>query len=116
MLISVAIANVAISILCVYGVWRVCQIRRALVRATVTLDRAERLTHSVLHDAPEAIASKQMGIAQLRQLLRQIDPALRQGKQLLMLVGLLQGMMAFGKPERPPRRRSVLQRVLPKFR
>jgi hypothetical protein len=116
MLVSVAIANVAISILCFYGVWRVCQLRRALVRATVVLDRAERTTHTVLLNAPEAIASKQMSVAQIRHLLRQIDPALNLGKQLLMLVGLLQGVMSLGKPPRHPKRNPIIQRVLPKFR
>lgn len=90
MLTVVLILNLLIAGLCWYVVWRVCQLRRALARATAALAVAERNTYRVLHSAPDAILQGQSKTYQLRGQYQQVLVQLQSVKQILTLLGLVQ--------------------------
>jgi hypothetical protein len=88
MLTGVLILNLLLAGLCWYGVWRIWQLRQALVRATSALTLAERSTHHVLHHAPDAILQGQSKAYELRGQYQQVLLQLQTVKQILTLLGL----------------------------
>lgn len=88
MLTVVLILNLLIAGLCWYGVWRICQLRQALARATAALTLAERSTYNVLHNAPSVILQGQLKTYQLQSQYQQVLRQLQSVKQILTLLGL----------------------------
>jgi len=88
MVIVVLILNGLIALLCLYAAWQICRWRSILARAADALTAAERSTHRVLHHAPQAIATGQIGTSQLRQQYRVLSLQLQQVQQILSLLGL----------------------------
>ncbi len=88
MLTVVITVNVLIAGFCFFVAWKVWQLRRVLVKVTTALDRAERSTHRVLYGAPDAIRRGELGIHQLRQRYRQLEPQLAQAQQALSILSL----------------------------
>lgn len=88
MVTVVLIFNVLIALLCLYVAWRVWQLRRALANIANALTVAERSTHNVLANAPNAIGQRQQGIYHLRRQYQQIEVYLQQVQKILSLLGL----------------------------
>ncbi|OUC12190.1 MAG: hypothetical protein B0A82_23835 [Alkalinema sp. CACIAM 70d] len=88
MLTVILIINGLLASFCFYIAWRVWQFRQVLTQATAALDTAERATHQVLQDAPEAIMQGQISTRQLRQRYRQLEVNLRQAEKALSIVRL----------------------------
>lgn len=88
MLTVVLILNLLIAGLCWYVVWRVWQLRHALSRVTNALIVAERSTHRVLYQAPEAILRGQSNTYQLRYQYQQVLLQIQKVRQILTLLGL----------------------------
>jgi hypothetical protein len=84
----VLILNGLIALLCLYVAWQLCRLRSVLANAADALTIAERTTHRVLYNAPEAIGSGQLGSFQLRQRYRLLSLQLQQVQQVLSLLGL----------------------------
>lgn len=88
MLIAILIANAIIALLCMTIAWRVWTLRLLFRQVADTLTLVERSTHAVLYNAPDAIYQGQIGVYQLREQYRHLEPQLRQAQQLLMLLSL----------------------------
>jgi hypothetical protein len=88
MLIAVIVLNLALALYGFYLTWQMWGLRRAFSRAADALVNAERQTHNVLYGAPTAIERRQVGVQQLRQTYRQLEPKVRQAQQVLALVGM----------------------------
>lgn len=88
MVMVVLVLNGLLALLCLYVAWQVCRWRSMLSRVADTLTVAERVTHRVLRSAPQAIATGQLGTAQLRQHYRLLTLQLQQVQQILTLLGL----------------------------
>jgi hypothetical protein len=84
----VLIFNVLLALLCLYVVWQVCRLRAALTNIADTLIVAEHITHQVLHNAPQCIATRQIGAYQLRQDYRLLTLQMQKVQQVLTLLGL----------------------------
>lgn len=98
MVTVVLILNGLIALLCLYGAWQVCRWRSILATAADALIAAERATHRVLHTAPQAIATGQIGSSQLRQQYQLLSLQLQQVQQILSLLGL--GQLAWRQYKR----------------
>ncbi|MBD1912630.1 MULTISPECIES: hypothetical protein [unclassified Leptolyngbya] len=88
MLTIVVLANIVLSLLCLYAAWRIWRFSQVLSHAANVLSNAEQNTHQVLYGAPEAIFQGQLGVAQLRQRYQQLIPQLQQVRQALTVVNL----------------------------
>lgn len=88
MVTTVLILNGLIALLCLYAAWQVCRLRSTLSAIADSLTAAERATHRVLHGAPQAITTGQLGTAQLRQHYRLLTLQLQQVQQVLALLGM----------------------------
>lgn len=95
MLTVVLIINAIVALLCMVVTWRVWRLRQAFRQAADALIAAEKTTHAVLYGAPDAIYRGQIGVRQLREQYQQLEPQLRQARQLLMLLSL--GQMVWPK-------------------
>jgi len=105
MLILVVVINILIAGFCFVVAWHVWKLRRVLVKVTNALDTAEQSTHQVLYGAPEAIQRGEIGIYQLRQKYRQLEPQLRRAQQALTLLSF--GQIVWQQRLRLSRRRST---------
>jgi hypothetical protein len=88
MLTVVLIINVMMALFCMIIAWRVWILRRVFRQAADALITAEKSTHAVLYRAPESIYNGQMSVHQLREQYQQLEPQLRQARQLLTLLSL----------------------------
>ncbi|MDJ0702412.1 MAG: hypothetical protein QNJ46_03950 [Leptolyngbyaceae cyanobacterium MO_188.B28] len=82
--------NIAIALFCLFIVWRVWRLKRMLAKVSDTLLAWERSTYRTLYQAPDHILNTQGGIAHLRKQHIQLRFRLRQVRQVLALVFLLQ--------------------------
>lgn len=98
MLTIVVLANFVLSLLCLYGAWRIWKFSRALSHAANVLASAEQNTYQVLYGAPEAIFAGQLGVAQLRHRYQQLMPQIQQVRQALALVSLGLSLWRGGLP------------------
>lgn len=88
MLTAILIANAIIALLCMLVTWRLWSLRLVFRQVADTLISVEKSTHAVLYNAPDAIYQGQIGVHQLREQYQQLEPKLRQARQLLMLLSL----------------------------
>lgn len=88
MVTTVLILNGLIALVCLYAAWQVCRLRSTLAAIADALTTAERVTHRVLHGAPQAITTGQLGTAQMRQQYRLLTLQLQQVQQVLTLLGM----------------------------
>lgn len=88
MLTFVLMLNLSIAVLCWYGVWRILQLRRALVGVTKALTAAERSVDQVLQTAPESWLQGQVKLYQLQHHYELALLRLQQVRQILTLLGL----------------------------
>lgn len=88
MVLVVVIFNLLIALVCLYAAWQMWRLRRFLAQVADTLTAAERRTHAVLHGAPNAIVTGQMGIYQLRRSYQQLQPQIQQLQQITGLLSL----------------------------
>ena len=93
MVTVVIVINVLIALFGFYTAWQVWRLRQALSQATDALIVAERNTHQVLHQAPEAILRKQLSAQELRRTYQQLEPKFRQARQALALISLSQTVL-----------------------
>lgn len=89
MLAIVIIFNVLISLLCLYVAWQVWNLRQALANAAEIVTAAERSVNDVLHQAPNAIGTAQLGADRLRKSYQRLELQIKQIRQILMLLGLV---------------------------
>ncbi|NEO32279.1 MAG: hypothetical protein F6K36_17960 [Symploca sp. SIO3C6] len=89
MLVIVLIFNVLISLLCLYVAWQVWNLRQALANAAEIMTAAERSVYNVLHNAPDAIEKGQLGADRLRHSYQRLELQIKQIRQVLMLLGLV---------------------------
>jgi hypothetical protein len=107
MVTIVVILNLAIALCCFYVVRWVGRWRRRFARAANALEAAERHTHRVLRNAPEAIRQGQLGTYQLRQEFQALELKLLRARQVLSLLGMgwflwqQQGRSRQRSPRRP---------------
>ncbi|MGQ4649967.1 hypothetical protein [Lyngbya aestuarii] len=92
MLTVVIVINLLISLLCLSVAWRVWKLRRQLATVADILRAAERSTQRVLHQAPNFVHQRQSGIHGLRERSQQLELQLQKIKQVLILLGLAQGV------------------------
>lgn len=92
MLAIVIIFNVLISLLCLYVAWQVWNLRQALANAAEIVTAAERSVNDVLHNAPNAIGTAQLGADRLRKSYQRLELQIKQIRQILMLLGLVNGI------------------------
>ncbi len=104
MVITVCVINVVLAAIAFYAAWQIWQLRQTLSNVADVLLDAERSTHEVLCDAPEAIAIGQVGTYQLREKCKQLDGQLRKVRQIIGLLGLGQQIL---KRTQRSRRRSA---------
>jgi len=110
MLIGVIVLNFLLALYGFYLAWQVWNLRRAFSRAADVLIIAERNTHNVLNGAPEGIKRKELGVRQLRQKYRQLEPKLHQAQKALVLIGM--GRSLFSAPKLTQRlRKSATKRM-----
>jgi predicted PurR-regulated permease PerM len=90
MLIAVLILNLLLALLCWWATWQVWRARQALAEVTEMLNWAERQAEQ-LQQLPQQLAQIAMPqrIEALRHQYQQILLSLRQGRQLLSLLGLV---------------------------
>jgi hypothetical protein len=110
MVMVVIALNFLIALCCLFAAWRIWRLRRFLAKVTATLMAAERSSHALLYGAPEAIASGQMGIYQLRRSYQQLQPQLQRLQQILGLVSLGQRVWLRRSRFLSPRRSPSLRR------
>ncbi|HBW88425.1 MAG TPA: hypothetical protein DEG17_05980 [Cyanobacteria bacterium UBA11149] len=87
--IVVIVFNVTLSIACLYGAWRIWQLRRAIARAANAIARTEGNTHSALQNAPRPIYQGQIGIRGVRQRYQQLEIQWQKIQQILATVALI---------------------------
>jgi hypothetical protein len=88
-MVAIVIAiNLLITLICLVVAWQLWKLRRTLAKVTATLVAAERSTHKLLHNAPDAIVKGQLGIYQLRQAYQGSGPQLQRVRKALALLGL----------------------------
>jgi len=92
MVTVVVVLNLLISLLCLYVAWRVWNLRRVLAATADALTLAERNTYNVLHGAPNAIYTGQLGVEGLRERYQQLNLQLQRLQQVLTLLGLVQSI------------------------
>lgn len=109
MVMVVLVLNGLLALLGLYVFWQVCRWRSTLSKAADALTVAERVTHRVLRGAPQAIATGQLGTAQLRQHYQLLVLQLQQVQQILDLLGL--GQLVW----RQYRRQSCRRTHVPPF-
>ncbi|MGJ3249777.1 MAG: hypothetical protein ACFE0J_01400 [Elainellaceae cyanobacterium] len=105
MVLLVVVVNILIAGFCFVVAWHVRKLRRLLVEVRHALDTTEHSTHQVLHGAPEAIRRGEIGIYQLRQKYRQLEPQLRGAQQALTLLSF--GQIVWQQRRRVSRKRST---------
>lgn len=106
MVTVVLVLNGLLALLCLSAAWQVWRWRSTLAHVADALTAAERTTHRVLQDAPQAIATGQLGSSQLRQQYRLLALQLRQVQQILALLGLGQWVWRQSRRKPAPRRSS----------
>lgn len=87
MVTTVVCLNGLIALGLLYAAWRIWCLQYMLARVTIILTHAERSTHRLLSQAPEAIRAGQLGIYELRRELAQLDGKLSQMQQVLAVLG-----------------------------
>lgn len=108
MVTVVLVLNGLLALLCLSAAWQVWRWRSTLAHVADALTAAERTTHRVLQGAPQAIATGQLGSAQLRQHYRLLALQLRQVQQILALLGL--GQLVWRQYKRQPDKRQPVPR------
>jgi hypothetical protein len=103
MVTVVLVLNGLLALLCLYVAWQIYCWRSILANVADTLTAAERSTQRVLHSAPPAIATGQVGSAHLRQQYRLLTLQLQQVRQILALLGL--GQLVWQQYRRQPMQR-----------
>ncbi|MCU0526067.1 MAG: hypothetical protein MUF72_14700 [Elainella sp. Prado103] len=88
MLIFVLVLNLSIASLCWYGVWRIWQLRRALVGVTQALTTAEYSVNQALQSAPELWLAGQVNVQHWHHQYELALLRLQQVRQILTLLGL----------------------------
>lgn len=88
MLAVVLVSNVVIGLCCLFAAWQVWRLKQRLAQAADTLLAVERAVHRVLYSAPEAIQKGHLGIHQLRQRYRGLEPQFQRAQQALALISL----------------------------
>jgi hypothetical protein len=67
MLMFVLTVNGIISVGCFWLTWRIWTLRRTLALVANALQKIEQNTHSLLHQAPSAIANGQISVRKIRK-------------------------------------------------
>ncbi|MFQ4142138.1 hypothetical protein [Chlorogloeopsis sp. ULAP02] len=82
----VVVINMLISAILLYIAWRVWRLRLRCTRITNWFILAERRSHAVLRNAPEAIYISQYQIQNLRQTNQVLEIQLQQLRQIVSLL------------------------------
>jgi hypothetical protein len=88
MITVVLILNLLIALMCWFAAWRIWQLRNTLANIANKLTVAERSTHNVLGNAPNAIVKGQVGIHQARQQYQKARLQLLKVRKILTMLGL----------------------------
>ena len=88
MLTFVVIFNLFITLLNLWIIWKIFQMRRVLRRITATLAHIEQRAHAVLNPAPELILRGQTGTHYLRERYLVLEQQLHQLNKILSLLRL----------------------------
>ena len=88
MLTFVVIFNLLITLLNLWIIWKIFQMRRMLRRITETLAHIEQRVHSVLYPAPELILRGQTGTHYLRERYLVLEQQLQRLSNILSLLRL----------------------------
>lgn len=108
-MLIVVIINLALALILVYVAWRVWQLRSQLAEVADILSTYEQSIHTGLSSAPEAIATVQISIQQLKQRSLLQDLQLFRLQQVLALVGVGQQIW---QQSRLVRRSKLLRKAL----
>lgn len=88
MVTVVVVINLALALMLMYLAWIMWQVGSQLAQLTDILSTYERSIHAGLGDAPTAITTAQVGIAQLQQRSLLQDLQLLRIQQVLTLLGI----------------------------
>lgn len=103
-MIPVVVAiNTLIALINFYIAWRVWKLRQILARAANAILTAERGTHNVLYNAPNAISKGQKGVSVLRERYQVLEIQIQRVQQIIGLLALL------GKVWQKPRSQMAKQ-------
>jgi predicted PurR-regulated permease PerM len=86
MLTFVLIFNLLITLINLFVAWRIWQLQKFLVKATKTLNKVERITHSLLSSAPEIIAKEQKDSFNLKQKHQKLKLQLQRVQKILTIL------------------------------
>ncbi len=86
MVIVVVVINTLISLMLLYGAWRVWQLKQQLADIADTLTDYELCTHAALYQAPENIYISQQNIHNLRQRNQALEVQIQQVRQIVSLL------------------------------
>lgn len=92
MLIAVIVLNLSLALYGFYLTWQMRNLRQVFSKAADALILAEQSTHNLLSGAPEGIERRELGVHQLRQNYRQLQPKLQQAQKALALIGMGRSM------------------------
>jgi len=87
MLIAVLIVNLLLAMLCWWAIWQIWRVRQAVANARKMLHWAESQAES-LPRLPTTLMQQQQSLQMLRNQYQQTLLSLRQGQQLLSLLGM----------------------------
>ncbi|MBC7971288.1 MAG: hypothetical protein H7Z11_14410 [Verrucomicrobia bacterium] len=115
MLSAVLVCNGVIGLLCLVAAWQLWRFKHRLTRAANTLSSFERSVHRVLHRAPEVVSRGHLGIHQLREQYRGLEPQLQRAQQALALLSLGQALWQRRFLISSPRSRSTRKSAPTRF-
>ena len=100
MVIIVVLVNIFISVLLLYGAWRVCLLKKQIAFIGDLLLEYERCSHNLLYRAPANIYLGQQNLQNLRHSNQGLQIQIQQVKQILSL--LLLGQRTWERYVRKP--------------
>jgi hypothetical protein len=101
--------NGLMAMLCLYAAWQLCRLRTRLASTADVLIAVERSSQRILVNAPQTVATGQLGAFQLRQQYRLLVLLLQQVQQLLTLLGLGQLAWRYYQARQSPFRANPSQ-------
>lgn len=88
MVVVVVVLNLGLALYLLYLTMHLWRLRKAFSQAAEALTVAERSTYAVLHGAPQAILSKQIGTREFRENYQKLQPKIQRAQQALTLLGM----------------------------
>ena len=113
MVTVVVVINLALALMLLFFAWVMWQVRSQLAQLTDALSTYERSIHAGLCDAPTAITTARVGIAQVQQRSLLQDLQLLRIQQVLTLLGIGQQIW---QSSRSARRSRFFKKALAQYK